>query len=237
MPATITAVSTVPRVRDSNEWPSSSMANTTPASGVLNAAATPAAPPASTSARSSSSRGSRSTRPSACMMAAPTCTVGPLAADRGAAGQAEQGQPDLAQRRCAATARGRSPRGRSCAAPRSPAGCRCPGRRETRSASAGTHATTPAGQIDEGDPGARGLEAHEQRRGAVGQHGEADRHRGDQHGADPEHHRRSHWRGEISGRRAMRRSLLRAMRVIFAMRRASYAKPPLCPRSAAYATA
>ena len=59
MPATITAVSTMPEARLSNERLSSSMANTTPASGVLNAAATPAAPPASTSARSRSGRGKR----------------------------------------------------------------------------------------------------------------------------------------------------------------------------------
>ena len=49
--STGTAVSTVPLVRCSKEWLSSSMANTTPPSGVLNAAATPAAPPASTRAR------------------------------------------------------------------------------------------------------------------------------------------------------------------------------------------
>ena len=57
MPAMITALSTVPEVRDSKEWLSSSIANTTPASGVLNAAAIPAAPPASTRPRCISLRG------------------------------------------------------------------------------------------------------------------------------------------------------------------------------------
>ena len=51
MPEMITAVSTRPDVRASNEWLSSSIANTTPANGVLNAAAIPAAPPPSTMAR------------------------------------------------------------------------------------------------------------------------------------------------------------------------------------------
>uniref|UniRef100_A0A0S6YYZ3 Uncharacterized protein n=1 Tax=Mizugakiibacter sediminis TaxID=1475481 RepID=A0A0S6YYZ3_9GAMM len=46
MPATITAVSRMPLKRCSKAPASSSMANTTPASGVLKAAAMPAAPPA-----------------------------------------------------------------------------------------------------------------------------------------------------------------------------------------------
>ena len=77
MPARITAVSTRPELRASKEWLSSSIANTIPASGVLNAAATPAAPPPSTMARYASSRGSLNTRPIVCMMTAATCTVGP----------------------------------------------------------------------------------------------------------------------------------------------------------------
>ena len=77
MPAMITAVSTVPEVRVSNEWLSSSMAKTTPASGVLNAAATP--PRRRPAPRRGAGPGAAgaSARPSACMIAAPTCTVGP----------------------------------------------------------------------------------------------------------------------------------------------------------------
>ena len=53
------------------------MANTMPASGVLKAAAIPAAPPASTTARRVSTASSRTARPIACMIAAPTWMVGP----------------------------------------------------------------------------------------------------------------------------------------------------------------
>ena len=77
-PARITVVSVVPLVRSSNDRDSSSMANTIPASGVLNAAATPAAPPASTSAwRCPGNRLPGINRPTLFTITAPTCTVGP----------------------------------------------------------------------------------------------------------------------------------------------------------------
>jgi hypothetical protein len=55
----ITAVSKVPLVRSSKERAISSIANTMPASGVLNAAATPAPPPAMMRPRSMRWRGKR----------------------------------------------------------------------------------------------------------------------------------------------------------------------------------
>ena len=73
MPAAITAPITTPLVRASKERLISSMPNTMPASGVLNAADTPAAAPARISP--GCRRGEM--RPAANMMLAPTCTVGP----------------------------------------------------------------------------------------------------------------------------------------------------------------
>ena len=70
----ITAYSTSPFVRASNERLISSMANTMPASGALNAAAIPAAEPARIKPRSLRSPRSRAT---CSMIVAPTCTVGP----------------------------------------------------------------------------------------------------------------------------------------------------------------
>jgi len=63
----------MPLVRAPNDRLVSSMPKTMPASGVLNAAATPALAPARISP--GCRRGDR--RPSANMMAAPACTVGP----------------------------------------------------------------------------------------------------------------------------------------------------------------
>jgi hypothetical protein len=60
-------------VRSSNERLISSMPKTIPASGVLNAAATPAAEPASMKPRWRCG----ASRPSANMIEAPICTVGP----------------------------------------------------------------------------------------------------------------------------------------------------------------
>jgi len=59
MPETITAAKIVALVRGSKERHNSSIANTTPASGVLKAAATPAAPPARIRPRSTSAAGKR----------------------------------------------------------------------------------------------------------------------------------------------------------------------------------
>ena len=186
MPAMITAVTTVPDVRASNEWLSSSMAKTTPASGVLNAAATPAAPPASTSARSSSSRGRRATTQR--VHDRGTDLHGrAFTADRGAAGQAEQGQYDLAD--CDAhrkhardrVAIGHVLRGdhlRNAAALR--ARENMAGQQERGDEAGGTD--------DERDPGTGCLELHEQAGGKVRQCREADRGQRHQYGADPEHH-------------------------------------------------
>ncbi len=73
MPAAITAPITTPLVRASKLRLISSMPNTMPASGVLNAADTPAAAPA----RISPGWRLGEMRPAANMMLAPTCTVGP----------------------------------------------------------------------------------------------------------------------------------------------------------------
>ena len=73
-PAKITAIRTRPLARCSKALLISSMAKTTPASGVLKAAAMPAAEPARISPRSSPMPPARAVNS---MMAAPTCTVGP----------------------------------------------------------------------------------------------------------------------------------------------------------------
>ena len=77
MPAKITAVTTMPLVRCENERLISSIANTTPASGALNAAAIAAAPPARIRPRFMLSCGNDENRLSEYISAAPTCTVGP----------------------------------------------------------------------------------------------------------------------------------------------------------------
>ncbi len=66
-----------PLLRASSLLDSSSMANTTPASGALKAAAMPAAPPATSSARSLMTEPGRSQRRASCMTPAATCTEGP----------------------------------------------------------------------------------------------------------------------------------------------------------------
>ena len=67
----------VPLVRCSNEPDSSSMAKTIPARGALNAAETPAAPPATIRELSTYFWLSRPTRPTEYIIAAPMCTLGP----------------------------------------------------------------------------------------------------------------------------------------------------------------
>jgi len=66
-----------PLLWDSSLRDSSSMANTTPASGALNAAAIPAAPPATSRACSFSPRPRRSQCRALCKTPAATCTDGP----------------------------------------------------------------------------------------------------------------------------------------------------------------
>ncbi len=73
----MTAVSTMPLKRCSNVPASSSIANTTPASGVLNAAAMPAPPPARMKREIAFGSSKPRRLPTAYMMPAPTCTVGP----------------------------------------------------------------------------------------------------------------------------------------------------------------
>ncbi|MCY1396190.1 hypothetical protein D9M71_111510 [compost metagenome] len=77
MPPSSTAVSSRPLKRCSKVLLSSSMANTTPPSGVLNAAAMPAAPPARISPVTVRLPYSPRRRPKEYISAAPICTVGP----------------------------------------------------------------------------------------------------------------------------------------------------------------
>ncbi len=142
MPARITAVSTRPEVRASNEWLSSSMANTTPASGVLNAAATPAPRRRPAPWRGRRPRAAeRSRRPIDVHDGGADLHGRALAPDRGAAGQPQHGQQDLAHRDPHRQRPVHQRRGSSSAAPRSPGGCRCPARRETASGSAARSAS------------------------------------------------------------------------------------------------
>ena len=67
----------MPLARGSKLRPISSMANTIPASGVLNAAATLAAPPARMVVRMAFSLWMPSLRPSECVRAAPIWMIGP----------------------------------------------------------------------------------------------------------------------------------------------------------------
>lgn len=96
MPAMTTAVSAVPVVRDSKERLSSSMAKTTPASGVLKAAATRAARqhqrPLQFQPRQAEPLPQHMHDGGAYLHRRP------LSPDGGAAGQAEQGQQDFSQR-------------------------------------------------------------------------------------------------------------------------------------------
>ena len=71
------AVMITPLLRDSILRDSSSMANTTPASGALNAAAMPAAPPATSSAWAVMPERGSNHRRAWCITPAATCTDGP----------------------------------------------------------------------------------------------------------------------------------------------------------------
>lgn len=77
MPPISTAVRMTPLRLCSKRGLSSSMANTTPASGVLKAAAIPAAPPAMIRPEPAFLACKPRRRPNVYISAAPTCTVGP----------------------------------------------------------------------------------------------------------------------------------------------------------------